>query len=95
MSEPDQRYALTTTATARRRLTEALPEGVAAAAWEFVTGPLLEAPRRVGKELTAPYDGVWSARRGTYRVLYRIDDEQRTVVLLDIGHGRDVYRSGR
>lgn len=95
MTEPDQRYVLTTTATARRRFSEVLPESVAAAAWEFVTGPLLEAPRRVGKQLTGPYDGVWSARRGTYRVLYRIDDEQRTVVLLDVGHRRDVYRSGR
>lgn len=95
MTDADQRYVLTTTTTARRKLSEVLPESVAAAAWEFVTGPLLEAPRRVGKQLTGPSDGVWSARRGTYRVLYRIDDEQRAVVLLDVGHRRGLSRSGR
>ena len=54
---------------------ESQPEAVATAAFEFITGPLLENPHRVGKELRPPLADRHSARRGTYRVLYRIDDQ--------------------
>jgi mRNA-degrading endonuclease RelE of RelBE toxin-antitoxin system len=90
---PDDLYALRTTPTVRRALTETLPEAVAAAAYEFITGPLLSQPHRVGKRLLAPLDDRFSARRGTYRVIYRIDDETRVVTVVDIGHRRDVYRT--
>jgi mRNA-degrading endonuclease RelE of RelBE toxin-antitoxin system len=74
-------------------LTETLPEAVAAAAYEFITGPLLTQPYRVGKRLLAPLDDRFSARRGTYRVIYRIDDKARVVTVVDVGHRRDVYRT--
>jgi mRNA interferase RelE/StbE len=90
---PDEPYALRTTPTVRRALTETLPEAVAAAAYEFITGPLLAQPHRVGKRLLAPLDDRFSARRGTYRVIYRIDDQARMVTVVDIGHRRDVYRT--
>jgi mRNA interferase RelE/StbE len=48
-------------------------------------------PRRVGKMLRRELAGIWSARRGTYRVLYRIDDDPKEVVVLRIEHRRDVY----
>jgi len=89
----DKRYALRTTPTVRRALAESLPEAVAAAAYEFITGPLLEQPHRLGKRLLAPLDDRFSARRGTYRVIYRIDDKARVVTVVDIGHRRDVYRT--
>ncbi|MGO9082003.1 MAG: type II toxin-antitoxin system RelE family toxin [Streptosporangiaceae bacterium] len=89
----DEPYALRTTPTVRRALTETLPEAVAAAAYEFITGPLLMQPHRVGKRLLAPLDDRFSARRGTYRVLYRIDDKTRVVTVVDIGHRHDVYRT--
>ena len=89
---PDNLYTLRTTPTVRRALTETLPEAVAAAAYEFITGPLLSQPHRVGKRLLAPLDDRFSARRGTYRVIYRIDDRTRVVTVVDIGHRRDVYR---
>jgi hypothetical protein len=54
-----------------------LPEAVAFAVLDFITGALLDNPRR----------------RGTYRILYRVDDEKREVIVLRIGHRRDVYRS--
>jgi mRNA-degrading endonuclease RelE of RelBE toxin-antitoxin system len=79
--------------SATRRLTEHLPEAVAAACIEFVFGPLAEDPRRVGAPLRKPFERQWRARRGEYRVRYRIDDETRTVYVLDIDHRRDVYRS--
>jgi len=85
-------YTLRTTPTVRRALAETLPESVAAAAYEFITGPLLEQPRRVGKQLLPPLDDRFSARRGTYRVIYRIDDTAHIVTVVDIGHRRDIYR---
>lgn len=86
-------YALRTTPTVRRALTDTLSEAVAAAAYEFITGPLLAQPYRVGKRLLPPLDDRFSARRGTYRVIYRIDDQARVVTVVDIGHRRDVYRT--
>jgi mRNA interferase RelE/StbE len=90
---PGDLYTLRTTPTVRRALTETLPEAVAAAAYEFMTGPLPSQPHRVGKRLLAPLDDRFSARRGTYRVIYRIDDKTRVVTVVDIGHRRDVYRT--
>jgi len=78
---------------AARRLAEDLPEAVAAACIQFAFGPLAEDPRRVGAPLRNPFEGQWRARRGEYRVRYRIDDETRTVYVLDIDHRRDAYRS--
>jgi mRNA-degrading endonuclease RelE of RelBE toxin-antitoxin system len=87
----DEAYELVLTPPARRAIAT-LPEPVAAAAVEFVTGALLVAPRRLGKPLRFDLAGVWSARRGTYRVLYRINESPREVVVLRIEHRRDAYR---
>lgn len=86
MSSQLNRYTLSITPTARRQLAETLPEAVALAAYEFIVGPLLDNPHRVGKRLHAPLEDRHSARRGTYRVIYRIDDENRTVSVVDIAH---------
>ena len=77
----------------RRALSETLPEPVAAAAHEFMTGPLLSQPHRAGKRLLPPLDDRFSTRRGTYRIIYRIDDGARIVTVVDVGHRRDVYRT--
>jgi len=90
--EPHPPYRVVLAPGARRALTEVLPEAAAFAAWEFV-GPLAQAPRRVGSPLRAPFEGLWRARRGEYRVRYRIDEEQWQVVVLDIDHRHDAYRS--
>ncbi|MCI0678605.1 MAG: type II toxin-antitoxin system RelE/ParE family toxin, partial [Actinobacteria bacterium] len=55
-------------------------------------GPLLENPRRLGAPLRGELEGIWSARRGTYRILYRIDDDNSEVIVLRVGHRDDVYR---
>ena len=88
----DPHYQLLIVSSARRHLTEDLPEAVATAAFAFITGPLLENPHRVGKRLRPPLADRHSARRGTYRVLYRIDIQSRTVTVLAIGHRGDIYR---
>lgn len=88
----DAAYELVLTPPARRALTERLPEPVAVAVIDFLTTSLVSQPRRVGKSLRGDLAGVWSARRGTYRVLYRIRDDPREVIVLRIEHRRDVYR---
>ena len=80
------------TPPARRAIAEELPEAVAVAVIDFITTVLMENPHRVGKPLRNDLSGVWSARRGTYRVLYRIHDERREVVVLHIDHRRDAHR---
>ncbi len=87
------RYRLVTTPTVRRQLAEALPEAVAFAAYEFITGPLLDNPHRLGKPLSTPLEDRYSARRGTYRVIYRIEDQACVVTVLQVAHRKDVYRS--
>lgn len=69
-----------------------LPEKVRAAALELVFGPLAAEPRRVGKPLVGELQGLHSARRGDYRVVYEIDDDGRVVLIHRIQHRRDVYR---
>ena len=66
------------TRTARRQLSEDLPETVAAAAWKLIQGDLRDKPQIAGKPLMEPYAGDWTARRGTYRIRYRFDDKTLT-----------------
>jgi mRNA-degrading endonuclease RelE of RelBE toxin-antitoxin system len=88
-------YVLRTTLTVRRALSETLPEAVAVAvaAYDFMTGPLLADPNRVGKRLLPPLDNRLSARRGTYRIIYRVDDRAGVVTVVDVAHRRDLYRT--
>lgn len=88
----EQRYLLVITPTARRQLSEHLPDAVAFAAHELIVGPLLDNPHRIGKRLRPPLQDRHVARRGTYRVIYRVDDEQHTVTVVDVAHRRDAYR---
>jgi mRNA interferase RelE/StbE len=83
---------LVTTPTVRRQLTEILPEPVAAAAYEFISGPLIDNQHRVGRQLNPPMQDRHSARRGTYRIIYRIDDNAQTVTVLLVEHRHDAYR---
>lgn len=92
MSDP---YGIVVKPQARRALEYTLAPSVASAAWEFIAGALRENPHRVGKPLVAPFQGDWSARRGHYRVRYRIDDDKRTVTVVDIADRSDVYYPGR
>jgi len=83
-------YTVRFTATARRDLNN-VPPRVLSAVVEFAFGDLSREPRRVGKPLRRELEGLFSARRGPYRVLHRIDDEQLTVSILRMNHRADVY----
>jgi mRNA interferase RelE/StbE len=89
------RYELVIAPPARRALAERLPLKIAMAAGAFVDGPLRDDPHRVGHALRAPFEGHWSARRGTYRVRYRIDEDKHAVILLDIVPRAGAYDPGR
>lgn len=86
-----ERYEVRFQPAARRAIAERLPESVAAAVIEFCDAALALSPRRVGKPLFGPLAGCHGARRGTYRIVYRIDEESRTVEVLDIDHRGDIY----
>lgn len=85
------RWTLIVAAPAERSLGR-LSEGVAAAIVEFMVGPLTDAPTVVGKPLRGELSGYRSARRGSYRVIHRLDDETHEVVVVRIDHRSDVYR---
>lgn len=84
-------YAVRFTATARRDL-DKLPPRVLSAVIEFAFGDLAREPRRVGKPLRRELAGMHSARRGPYRVLYRIDDARFLIFVQRVDHRGDAYR---
>jgi mRNA interferase RelE/StbE len=87
----DEPFQLAVASSAERSLSR-LPAKVAAAVVEFMVGPLLDTPHRVGHPLRRELTGLWSARRGAYRIIYEIDDATRTVGVVRIEHRADVYR---
>jgi mRNA interferase RelE/StbE len=70
-----------------------LPKPVQRAVVEALVS-LADQPR-AGEPLTAELVGVWSLRRGDYRILYRIDVRSRKVGVARVGPRRDVYRRTR
>lgn len=87
----DAPYEVVLSRRARRNLHEDLPLEVAAAALETIQRAIAMNPHRAGKPLDEPFDGFYSARRGTYRIIYRIDAAKHLVEIHSIRHRRDVY----
>ena len=71
-----------------------LPEKVRHAALETIFGPIAENPQRLGKPLVGELDGLWSARRGDYRIIYEILEVDEVVLIHRVQHRREVYRPG-
>jgi mRNA interferase RelE/StbE len=88
----DAPWELLVAASAERTLAR-LPQKAAVAVVEFLLGPSTENPARVGHPLHRELEGLWSARRGAYRVVYEIDVPARSVRVLRIDHRADVYRA--
>jgi mRNA-degrading endonuclease RelE of RelBE toxin-antitoxin system len=82
-------WRLVVAAPAARDLTR-LPEKAAAAVVETFTAIAAD-PHRIGKPLAFEWQGCWSARRGPYRVIYRIDEQTHTITVLAIGHRAHIY----
>jgi mRNA interferase RelE/StbE len=49
-------------------------------------------PRRFGHALTADLKGLWRYRVGDYRIVASIEDDRFVVLVVTIGHRREVYR---
>jgi mRNA interferase RelE/StbE len=86
-------YTVIFSRQARRNLHENLPLDVAAAAMATIDGPITANPHRVGRPLDEPFDGYHSARRGTYRIVHRINEEKHTVEIHSIRHRRDAHHT--
>jgi mRNA interferase RelE/StbE len=84
-------YGVEFTSAARRGMAR-LPLDAAVALYEHLTGPVAGNPFRLGKPLDAPFDDVWSTRRGEYRALYAIDKDGRIITVVAVAHRRDAYR---
>lgn len=84
-------YVVKLSSAAVRSL-RAIPPRIAEALVTFAFVALAENPHRRGKRLGADFEGLWSARRGEYRVIYEIDDEVRVVDIVRIAHRSEAYR---
>lgn len=84
-------YQCVLTAAALRSL-DAVPPRVVEPLVAFVFGSLAENPRRRGKPLQRELEGLWAARRGDYRIIYRLDEDAKVMYVLRIGHRADAYR---
>lgn len=85
-------YTITYTAAARRQMNK-LPLAVATAMHEHLTGPVADNPYRLGKQLDTPLHQLRSTRRGDYRALYTINDNEVIVTVVTVAHRRDAYRN--
>lgn len=90
MTEPGP-YRIEVDPTARRSL-HRLPEKIATAIVEFITGALADNPTRLSKPLRGELAAYRSARRGDYRVLIQVDEPARIVLVTHVDHRSDIYR---
>ena len=99
------RYEIELKPAALRAIAEQLPLTVADTVLMFLEDALAQNPQRVGKPLREPFEDVMSARRSTWRILYRIQDGRHTgkcpgehrclgtVSVESIRHRSDAYRA--
>jgi len=87
----DRSYHVDVAGSARRDLRR-LSGKIAVAIIEFITGPLAENPQRLSKALRGELAAYRSARRGDYRVLFRVDDDKHPIVIVAINHRAHIYR---
>jgi mRNA-degrading endonuclease RelE of RelBE toxin-antitoxin system len=84
-------YEVEVTPEALRHL-HRLPAKVRDAALATIFGPLAENPHRLGHALVGELEGLFSARRGDYRIVYEIFEEEEVLLIHRVQHRKDVYR---
>ena len=85
------RYTVLLSPAAKCAIERDLPGAVAAAVVDFLYGQLADDLHRVGKPLRLQLEGYWSARRGQYRVIYCIHNDEVLVRVVRISHRADAY----
>ncbi len=93
MSSRDDHYSLQIARSASVALAKTRSEKVALAACEIITGALLDFRYRAGKPLKEPHSHIFTARRGSYRILCQIDEESANVTVTAVVHRSDAYRT--
>lgn len=91
MSEAAEPWRVQVAPSAIRSL-DRLPPRIAGAVVEFVTRTLPANPERMSKPLRYELEGLRSARRGDYRVLFTLDADTRVLLVVRISHRADAYR---
>ncbi|OMQ16810.1 plasmid stabilization protein [Modestobacter sp. VKM Ac-2676] len=84
-------YRVVLSPAVKRAVERELPEAVAVAVVAFLWGPLAADPHRVGRSLRFVFTGCWSARRGQYRVICSIHDEEVPARVVRISHRAGAY----
>ncbi len=84
-------YTVVFSREAQRNLNK-LPIRIVDQILPFVSDVLAADPRRIGKPLVGELAGLWSARRTTFRIVYRIDDGRILIEIVRVAHRADVYR---
>jgi mRNA-degrading endonuclease RelE of RelBE toxin-antitoxin system len=87
-----QTYTVNILPAARVAIEVQLPLKVAAAVIEFIYGPLAQNPHRLGKNLRGDLSGMMVARRGEYRVIYEIYENEIMIEIVLVSHRRNAYR---
>jgi len=90
-TEPARGYETHFQPAARRAIAQRLPETVAAAVLKFCDATLAGQPSPGRPAAFGPLTGCHGARRGTYRIVYRIDESLHLVHVLDIDHRSEIY----
>lgn len=88
MSEP---WRLVLTGAARRDLNSVSPGRAVFPILETLNA-IAANPQRMGKALGFQHEGSYVARRGPFRVIYKLDESRRLVQVTAIGHRSHVYR---
>jgi mRNA interferase RelE/StbE len=85
-------YRVRVSARAHKQIRRLEPR-VAARIRDFLEQRLsaLDHPRQIGSALRSP-ERLWRYRVGNYRVIVEIQDKQLTVLVIEVGHRREVYR---
>ena len=58
----------------------------------IVINSLASGPRPRGSRRLQGYDDVYRVRSGVYRIIYSIEDKRLLIIVLKVGHRRDIYR---
>jgi mRNA interferase RelE/StbE len=90
---PRKRWRVEITRTAEKQITK-LGRPAQRSIQSFLRERLLSAenPRQWGKPLRGEKRDLWRYRVGDYRLICDIQDEKVVVLVLEVGHRKDIYR---
>lgn len=68
-----------------------IPQGIREIIKEAIEKKLMTDPLRFGKPLRYAWKGYRRLRVGDYRVIYKVDEDKVIVIIIEIGHRKDIY----